>query len=89
MPDTCVRGFLHVLIAYSFMPEFVRPPPPPEEEWKIMPLRFLSEIFLFFQNKYAFTLAVSIKIANFALTKRVYRLYGAVITYRRSFSSVG
>ena len=63
--------------------------PPPEEEWKIMPLRFLSEIFLFFQNKYAFTLAVSIKIANFALTKRVYRLYGAVITYRRSFSSVG
>ncbi len=47
MPDTCVRGFLHVLIAYSFMPEFVRPPPP-EEEWKTMPLRFLSEIFLFF-----------------------------------------
>lgn len=47
MPDTCVRGFLHVLIAYSFMPEFVRPPPP-EEEWKNMPLRFLSEIFLFF-----------------------------------------
>lgn len=88
MPDTCVRGFLHVLIAYSFMPEFVRPPPP-EKEWKIMPLRFLSEIFLFFQNKYAFTLAVSIKIANFALTKRVYRLYGAVITCRRSFSSVG
>lgn len=48
MPDTCVRDFLHVLIAYSFMPEFVRLSPPPEEEWEIMPLRFLSEIFLIF-----------------------------------------
>lgn len=89
MSDTCVRGFLHVLIAYSFMPEFVRPPPLLRKSGKLCRCASYLKFSYFFQNKYAFTLAVSIKIANFALTKRVYRLYGAVITYRRSFSSVG
>lgn len=48
MPDTCVRDFLHVLIAYSFMPEFVRLPPPLMKGEKLCRCASYLNFFLFF-----------------------------------------